>query len=137
MSGRLAVTASVGLTGPLAEGNPGEVLDRYAADVRQAIANRGVELLGKVPMDKSGRSKGNFRASLHTVRTDRFVRIPGPTIRGVTWAPWLEGTSRRNESTGFRGYRLYRRTRLQLDREAGGIAERELTRYLPELGGQQ
>jgi len=136
VSGRLTVTAAVKISGPLADGTAPKVLERYAEDVTQAIADRGAELLRAFPMDKTGRSTGGFREHLHTMRRDRnTVAIPGPMIRGVVWSPWLEGTSKRNESTGFKGYHLFRKTRLQLDREAGDIAERKLQDYLPELGG--
>lgn len=136
MSGKLAVTASVGVSGPLAEGTSAEILDRYAADVRQAIGDRAVRLLGAVPMDKSGRAHGNFRAHLRAVPRGNTVAVPGPMIKGQVWSPWLEGTSKRNESTGFPGYRLFRRTRLELDRQAGPIAEDVLEKYLPQLGGK-
>jgi hypothetical protein len=135
VSGSLSVEARVGVTGPLADGKAAGILDRYAQDVEQAIGNRAVELLGAFPMNKTGRGRGGFRANLHTMRQERGVVIRGPMIEGVTWAPWLEGTSKRNRSTGFGGYHLFRKTRGQLDREAAQIAQRELQPYLEQLGG--
>lgn len=136
MAGQLTVTAYTGVTGPIADGRAGEILDRYDRDVRQAVADRGTELLRAFPMNKTGRARGGFQANLRIIDRGAALAIPGPMIKGVTWSPWLEGISKRNQGTGFKGYHLFRKTRLQLDREAGEIAGRELQKYLPQLGGE-
>lgn len=136
MAGRLTVTAATKVSGPLFDGNPGGILDRYAADVRQTIAQRGVDKLRAFPMDKTGRARGGFQENLNiTPRGADTLAIFGPMIKGVTWAPWLEGSSKRNNSTSFKGYHLFTKTRLELDRQAGQIAEDVLKKYMPELGG--
>jgi hypothetical protein len=122
--------------GPLLDGRADGALAQWQESTSKAIADEGMERLGKVPMNKSGRSKGNFRASLHEVRQSRAaVTIPGPMIRGATWAPWLEGTSRRNRSTRFRGYHLFRDTARELDGLAEQIGERELAKVIADMGG--
>ena len=136
MAGELTVTAYTAVSGPIADGHAGEVLDRYAKDVRQAVADRGTELLRSFPMDKTGRARGGFQANLRIVDRGAALAIPAPMIRGVTWGPWLEGTSKRNQSTRFKGYHLFRKTRLELDRQAGPIAEQVLLKYLPQIGGE-
>lgn len=136
MSGRLDVTASLNVSGPIADGMAERALDDFRRDARQAIADRGVELLKAFPMDKTGRARGGFQANLRTVTRGAAVAIPGPNIKGVVWSPWLEGTSRRNRSTKFGGYHLFRKTADQLGDEAGAIAERELQKYLPKMGGE-
>ena len=129
------VTASLSISGPIADGTADRVLDEFRKDARQAIADRGVELLKAFPMDKTGRARGGFQANLKTVEKDLGTAIPGPNITGVAWTPWLEGTSQRNRSTKFKGYHLFRKVADQLGEEAGGIAQRELEKYLPEMGG--
>lgn len=136
MAGRLTVTAATHVSGPLFDNNPDGILDRYAADVRKEIAQKGVDRLKAWPMDKTGRAHGGFQANLKaTPRGADTIAIFGPMITGVTWAPWLEGVSKRNRSTGFKGYRLFAKTRLEMDQQAGQIAEDVLHRYMPELGG--
>lgn len=136
MAGRIEVTAFVHVEGPIFDGEAEHALADYDRDVRHAIADRGVELLKAFPMDKTGRAHGGFQANLHTVDTDLGTAIPGPMIRGVTWAPWLEGNSKRNRSTSFKGYHLFRKTALQLQDEAADIGDRELQKYLPKMGGE-
>src|SRR6185437_13511003 len=126
MAKSLTVTAYVNSGGPIFDGRAPGILARFEADARQAIADRGVELLRAFRMDKTGRARGGFQENLHTVTRGTTVAIPGPMIQGVVWTPWLEGVSKRNQSTGFKGYHLFRSTRAQLDREAVSIADKRL-----------
>jgi hypothetical protein len=136
VSGQLGVTAYVRPSGPIADGLAGAVMEKFTEAARQAIADEGARMLAGFPMDKTGRSTGGFRANLHVLQTGSSVRIRGGLVTGVTWAPWLEGTSRRNQHTSFKGYHLFRQTRLELDRKAAGIAEAKLQEFLPQIGGQ-
>ena len=56
-------------------------------------------------------------------------------IRGVTWAPWLEGKSKRNSSTKFKGYGLFRKTAADLQSAPRWSAQEELDKIMPRLGG--
>jgi hypothetical protein len=136
MAGTLKVTAYVDVSGPLADGTADRALERWEQNTSQALADEGTAMLRAFPMNKTGRAHGGFQARLHAVRRDRAtVEIPGPMITGVTWAPWLEGTSKRNQSTGFGGYHLFRKTRLDLDKKATDIGERELREVMAAIGG--
>lgn len=136
MTGKqLVITASVHAAGPLFDGRAAEAVTRFTQDATKAIAERGADMLRDVPMNKSGRSRGGFKASLHVVQRGAAFAVPGPMIRGVTWAPWLEGSSKRNQGSKFRGYKLFARTAAELDGMATGIAEQELRKFLPEMGG--
>jgi hypothetical protein len=58
-------------------------------------------------------------------------------VKGVAWAPWLEGVSKRNKATRFKGYHLFRDARQELeDSEAQRIADETLAEYLPKIGGE-
>jgi hypothetical protein len=135
VSGQLGVTAYVRPSGPIADGLAGAVMEKFTEAARQAIADEGARMLREFPMNKTGRSTGGFRTNLHVLQGST-VRIRGGLVTGTTWAPWLEGTSRRNSTTSFKGYHLFRKTRLELDRKAGEIAEAKLQDYLPQLGGE-
>jgi hypothetical protein len=135
MGGVLKVTAEVNVTGPLADGSGASALADWANNTAKALGDEGVELLRQVPMDKTGRARGGFQANLHVLQAGPVARIPAPMIRGVTWGPWLEGTSKRNSSTRFKGYHLFRRTRQELQRRAPAIGQAELDKIMPRLGG--
>lgn len=137
MGGVLKIRVDCRVEGPLANGEAEKASQEWAQNTTQAIADEGVKILGDWPMDKTGRADGGFRGALRTVRNSPTqVRIPGPTVRGVTFAPWLEGTSKRNENSKFKGYGLFKKTRAQLAKLAPGIAQRELDEVLPRMGGE-
>ncbi len=135
--GSLRIRADCRVSGPLANGDAEKAAEEWATNTTRAIADKGVELLKAFPMDKTGRSRGGFAGALQATRVSPTqTRIAGPTERGVTWAPWLEGTSKRNDSTSFGGYGLFRKTRLQLQKMAPDIAQAELEKVLPRMGGE-
>lgn len=136
MAGKLTVTAYVAVRGPLTDGSAKDALQQWQENTAKALADEGTETLAAWPMDKTGRAHGGFQANLHPMRRDiGTYTITGPMIRGVTWAPWLEGVSKRNKSTGFGGYHLFRKTRLQLQKHAQDVGQAELDKIMPALGG--
>lgn len=133
MAGSLEVTAFTHVEGPFMHANIGAVLDEFDKDVRHTIAEKGVKYLKEWPF-KSHRG-GGFEANLRIVEQGATLKIPGPQIRGVTWSPWLEGVSKRNSSTRFPGYGLFKKTAGRLQDEAGDIGDEVLKKYMPRLGG--
>lgn len=55
--------------------------------------------------------------------------------RNAPIATWLEGTSKRNRTTRFKGYRLYAQATQRTDRTAGAEARRIVAELVQELGG--
>lgn len=45
---------------------------------------------------------------------------------GVIYGPWLEGVSRRNQTTRFKGYSTFRRVKQRLEREAYVFVEKHI-----------
>jgi len=136
MSGTMTVNAYVDISGALADGTADSVIADYCRQVAQRIAEQARDMLRQIPMDKTGRAVGGFADSLEVVERDLGYAVPGPMIRGVTWAPWLEGITPRNKTTHFAGYHPFARVRAQLaDGLAQEIAEDYLQRYLPRIGG--
>jgi hypothetical protein len=121
--------------GPLWDGEANAAVERWLAVTRERVAAEGVLMLKAFPMDKTGRARGGFQANVARVTRSDWQVIPGPKIPGVTWSPWLEGTSRRNDTTRFKGYHLFRRTRILLARNWRRDAQAELLRYLAAMGG--
>jgi hypothetical protein len=135
--GSLKIKVDCRVSGPLENGDAEKAAEEWATSTTQALADKGVELLRAFPMNKTGRAHGGFEGALKTVRiSPTETRIPGPQDRGVAWSPWLEGTSKRNETTGFGGYGLFAKTRLQLQKMAPDIAQAELEKVLPRMGGE-
>src|SRR5215472_11031796 len=137
MAGVLTVTASVDVGGALADGLAVEKLPGLMDSIAEKIADAAMADLRAWEMNKTGRSRGNFRSALREVRKGpATISIPGPMIEGFTWAPWLEGTSKRNTRSRFKGYHLFALTADKLNSgKADAIAEAEVAKYVAEIGG--
>ena len=135
MAGSFKVTVEANVTGPLADGTADNVLQEWARNTSAELGRQGADLLRAFPMNKTGRAHGGFQENLKVLQQGTTARIPAPMIRGVTWGPWLEGTSKRNESTRFKGYHLFRKTRQELNKRAPEVGQAELDKLMPKLGG--
>src|SRR5260221_8971813 len=100
-----AVQVHVQPLGPLADGSAPAIVHAWADEVKRDIAQEGVNRLRGFRMNKSGRATGRYQSELQTsTLAYNDIRISDPVVYG----PWLEGSSNRNRSTRFRGYRLWR-----------------------------
>lgn len=127
---KIRITASV--SGPLADGTAHQAVRDWLDATKQDVADQAVTRLRAVTMDRTGRATGHYQKMIRTTLLNyKDVLVDDPVIYG----PWLEGTSKRNESTRFKGYRLWRRTRLQVKREAPKIAQAKLPEYIERMGG--
>jgi hypothetical protein len=137
--GALKVTVDCRVDGPLADGRADAVLRQWRDATVREITQAGRDYIAAEAQtfDRSGRGgTGRAAAGVQAHAAGGEGTITGGIREGEFSWPWLEGTSKRNFTTGFKGYRTFRRTRLRLDREAQAIGERELARVLPLIGGQ-
>lgn len=134
--GSLTVSARADVSGAIADGQAESLLTDLVDRITHRIADEAMTGLKSFAMDKTGRAHGGFQSNLREVGMGSSIVIPGPMITGVTWAPWLEGTSSRNNSTGFGGYKLFAKTARALNAgKADEVAEDEVARYVAEIGG--
>ena len=81
---------------------------------------------------KGKASVGHYRRNIHARQRGLNAVI---TDGGVVYGPWLEGTSSRNSTTRFKGYRSFRRTYQWIQRNAGRIIRPVMDRMVRDLGG--
>ena len=53
----------------------------------------------------------------------------------VVYGPWLEGVSRRNASTRFKGYRMFRNAQQKVDRRSGRFLKNRVGQGVSKLNG--
>ena len=126
------VTARADYSGPLFSGMAPEDVRAWADGVKEDIAQEGVNELKSFVMNKTGRATGHYQSMITTTKigyNDILIHDP------VVYGPWLEGTSERNRSTRFRGYRLWRLTKQRLEGKVKAIAERHMQALITRLGG--
>lgn len=125
----ISIGASV--SGPIADGSATTALREWLDASKKDVADQAVDKLRAVRMDRTGRATGHYQGMIRSrLVTFNDLLIDNPVIYG----PWLEGTSKRNESTRFKGYKLWRRTKLQMARQAPSIAEKKLDQYRSRIG---
>jgi hypothetical protein len=128
----LSVTAIVKAQGPLADGSGPAIVHAWSDQVKRDIAQEGVNRLKSFAMNKSGRGTGRYQSEIQTSNLAfNDIRISDPVVYG----PWLEGSSERNRSTRFKGYRLWRKTAQALEEDAPKIAEKRMPELVARLGG--
>lgn len=131
---RSHINVNVDTHGPLWNGMADRAVRDWIDSTKREVADMGVRELDAIVMDKTGRGTGQYQREIRTRTTGRYndILIDDPVVYG----PWLEGVSKRNESTRFKGYHLWRRTRQRLRRDFKDHAEERLHRYLEEMGGK-
>lgn len=131
-------TTKVILEGPLFTGEAAAAAREFTAALAREIAEIGqtwikVEAHG---FDRSGRGgTGAAADGVQLAGEGASYVISGGIREGEYSWPWLEGTSRRNQTTGFGGYKTFRRTRLRMRRQVTPFAQEQLTAYLARMGG--
>lgn len=134
----MAGTTRVTVRGPLWDGEADAAVRAWTDDTKAKIARQGEEIIKSKArkFNRSGRG-GTGRAADHVhshALADSLV-IVGESDKGVVWWPWLEGTTRRNTTTRFKGYHVFRLTKNILGKRMRKIAQDELDKYIREMGG--
>lgn len=77
-------------------------------------------------------STGHYRRNVH----GKVSGLSGViTDGGVIYGPWLEGVGSRNQSTRFKGYATFRKTKQWLERKARSVAREHIKKAVRQLGG--
>ncbi len=121
----------VTLDGPLFDGAAPLILDRYAHNLEEDLAQKGQDrIVGYLPTVYENfpvHSTGYYQSRINIERRmDSLVINDGDVVYGA----WLEFGS---HDERFAGYHAFRITAQQLDAEAGGVAETDLQPYIGEL----
>lgn len=128
------ISAYVTVAGPLMEGRGPQILARFFDDAVKLVAEAGRDELQQRARSKPRHPSGAFAGAI-TIKPFK----KGTTILAdypqVLYGPWLEGTSPRNASTRFKGYRMFKLTRGRLRKRLMPIIQGRLDRAIAELGG--
>jgi hypothetical protein len=131
-------TTKITLTGPLFNGQASIA----ARDFTRALSAEIGEIardwikLDTARMDKSGRGgTGAAAGGVKLSGEGANWTVSGGISKGVYAWPWLEGVSKRNQSTQFAGYHTFRRTRARMRTQVKPYAEAELAKFIERMGG--
>lgn len=130
-------TSKVVLKGPLFDGGASAAAADFTADINHELAEIARDWI-KLDTDRMTRSGSDTGAASDAVKLsggNGAWTISGGISKGKYAWPWLEGTSKRNQSTGFKGYKTFSRTRARLRKQALPFAESRMKEYLERMGG--
>ncbi|HEV8653256.1 MAG TPA: hypothetical protein VG276_28655 [Actinomycetes bacterium] len=135
MATRIRVsTGGVEVRGPMFDGRDVPIMNAFFRDAKKLVTDAGEE---QVRQRVNRRAKHPTNSFASAVTTKDFAK--GKTIIAdypqVLYGPWLEGTSSRNASTRFKGYKLFRLTRNWLRKHLTAIIQERLDRAVAELNG--
>lgn len=121
---------SIRMAGPIFDFRARRSARRAVEEAKQEIADRGLWLMDNRLNVVLKKQTPYYRTQ---IRKERFGKDMIITDGGVVYGPWLEGVSRRNEETRFKGYRTFRIISNRLQEEAPGIADRVVFKYTREM----
>lgn len=129
---------NVNVSGPLFDGSAEAVVTQWLDATKKDVADLGVtEIKGRAAkFNRSHRGTGHYATTINT-RENGAYHDQVISDGGVIYGPWLEGTSKRNDSTRFKGYHQFRRTRTKLKKLYSQVAQDKLKEYIDRMGGSE
>lgn len=122
--------ARIDRDGPLFDNRAALAAAGYADEIEQVIAEVGVQKVKTALGPFLKHPTGYYMSQLQASRAfDGWEIHDG----GVVYGPWLAGVGSRNRTTRFKGYRHWVIAIQEIRRDAPGIAEFVLERYLPRM----
>lgn len=125
-------TAPVRVSGPIFSTEAGRVVRRALDKVIVNVAKEGVKELRAELTVGHGVATGETKRGVRRRKRGLSARV---TIRDGRIAAWLQGTSKRNRTTRFKGYRIFTVAAQRTDQGAGEEARRIAAELVRELGG--
>lgn len=124
---------TVSSTGPLFDGRFRGAMDGIVEEIVDVVASYALERVHH-GLDKSIRHPTPY---YETQITQQRISATEEMVhdRGIVYGPWLEGTSRRNQTSRFKGYRVFQTVRHQVEQHAPELAGQVVSRNIAKLGG--
>jgi hypothetical protein len=106
----------VSASGPLFNGTASALVSRFTRDGGEQVARWGESEVQRVLEQVLRHPTGYYQSqvTVNRVSNDSFAITDG----GVVYGPWLEGTSRRNAETSFKGYQTFQRVARRVEQRA-------------------
>jgi hypothetical protein len=127
----MRISAKVTTRGGIFKPSGIAAVGRAEMRVEDTTAAEGVSMvrsrLRSVLQNPTGYYSSQIRARRDTIGTAEV------TDSGVIYGPWLEGVSSRNQTTRFKGYATFRRTKQELAGKVPGIVKGDIATLVRDL----
>lgn len=125
------IEIEVDLSGPLFTGAWSGLLDDMVEDIGYELGGHALERVQYFLDRQIQHPTPYYETQITQQRRGRYEVVHD---RGIVYGPWLEGTSRRNARSSFKGYASFRKARDELVQQAPGIVDRVISRHIGRLG---
>lgn len=134
MTTRIKIDVAADVRGIVLEGKGGPIMREFFDKAKTLVAKTGEDELRQRAKTAPKHPKGRFAGA---IVTKDFAK--GRTIMAdypqTLYGPWLEGTSTRNTSTRFKGYRMFKLTRGRLRKNVGPLVQELFNEAVNKLRG--
>lgn len=124
--------SSVSFSGPLFSANVSHTVARALDRIVEDVAKDALEAVKGQLRPGHGVDKGDFENSLRISRDGHKATVSTPQ---TAKAAWLEGTSRRNRTSSYKGIQPFTKATRATDRTAKRTADRRAAELARDLGG--
>lgn len=121
----------VTFSGPFFSPGMASVVEHAVQETERQIVAFGVKAVREQLHSGHGVVTGRFRASItgQVSQSRHGIVFARDAVKG----PWLEGTARRNQTSRFKGYAMFRRGRERTESESERIADQVIGRVAKRL----
>ncbi|MFJ5967886.1 hypothetical protein [Streptomyces sp. NPDC093060] len=128
------MSIDIDFRGPLFDGRAERAIQDACEGARDKVAEFAQQHALRLMHAAFRHPTGYYESRVTTTNVSSEVALVHD--QGVVYGPWLEGVGSRNAPvTRFPGYWHWRRTKGVVASRGPAIAEREVRRHLPEMGG--
>lgn len=121
------------LDGPLFKTDAGKVVKKQINKIITETLKQGVREVKAELYKGHGKASGEYRRSIRSRKRGLSGRIY--SRQGGAISAWLQGESRLNSRSKFKGFRLWTHARDVLEHESAAPAREQIARLVRELGG--
>lgn len=116
--------------GPFFDGSWPGILDSIVLEAQQAVAQSALERVQFFLNAQIKHPTPYYETQITRQRVGDHELVHD---RGIVYGPWLEGTSRRNSTTRFKGYASFRKAAQAVQGLAPDIVQRVVAKNLGRL----
>jgi hypothetical protein len=126
------MTSSISFHGPLFQNNPQQIVKQHLHLAQEVVAREGDKLVHMWLRMKLKHPTGAYE---HSVITDLARSDPRIIGDRKIYGAWLEGVSRRNRTTRFKGYKTFRIATQDLQKDAVRLTQPVVDQMVRALSG--
>lgn len=128
------IKLEVDTKGPFFQGDHTRILHKHLDEAKAEVAQMGVDRIQERITARAIAPTGNYAGHIvhDVVKPFNDQLIHDGNVR---YGEWLEGTSSRNQTTRFKGYRVFRQVRSWLRKQATPIAQGKIDQFVARMNG--